>query len=131
MTQLVDHLEVSPEAIDQRMNDRAIAFFQELLRQALTAMRSSTTMCPDQLFEPFTKVYIADSTSVELPETLKDSFPGPGGSASAAGAKIQFTWDSKSSTFEPCTIPSANSPDNKSIDTVVELAHKGALFLFA
>jgi hypothetical protein len=130
VTQLVDHLEVSPEAIYQRMNKRAVAFLQEMIRQALEKIQSVDKVCDDHLFVYFTKVYLADSTGFELPESLKDSFPGSGGSAAKAGAKIQLVWEYKSSVFGHFMLTPWNIPDNKYIDQVVSLAHKGALFIF-
>ena len=42
VTHVVDHLEVSPEAIHQRMNKRAVAFLQDMIRQAFTKMNQIT-----------------------------------------------------------------------------------------
>jgi hypothetical protein len=40
-------------------------------------------------FRPFARVPVADSSGFELPESLKDMFPGAGGSAAQTGTKIQ------------------------------------------
>jgi hypothetical protein len=50
-------------------------------------------VCDDGLFPDFTTVYLADSTGFALPDSLHALFPGSGGSASKAGAKIQAVWD--------------------------------------
>src|SRR4029450_8515631 len=130
VTQCVEHLEVSPEAIYQRMHKRAHAFLQELIQQAFATIHAGTQGCDDGLFASFAKVHIADSTGFELPESLKDSFPGSGGSAATAGAKIQAVWDYKSSTFAHFALTPWNIPDQRYVDTVVALAQKGILFLF-
>src|SRR2546428_13838455 len=44
VTHVVDHLEVSPEAIHQRMNKRAVAFLQDMIRQAFTKVQSLEKM---------------------------------------------------------------------------------------
>src|SRR5712691_6305364 len=74
-------VEVSPEAIHQRMNQRALAFLQDMLRQALAKVQAVEHVCNDGLFTAFTKVYLADSTGFGLPEALHTTFPGSGGSA--------------------------------------------------
>jgi hypothetical protein len=130
VTHVVDHLEVSPEAIHQRMNKRAVAFLQDMIRQAFTKVQSLEKMCDDGLFAYFTKVYLADSTGFGLPESLKETFPGAGGSAAQAGAKIQAVWDYKHSVFAHFALTPWNIPDQKYIDHVVGLARKGALFIF-
>ena len=119
VTQLGEQLEVSPEALHQRMHKRALVFLQEMIRQALTKVQALEKVCDDGLFTYFTKVYLVDSTGFGLPESLKDLFPGAGGSAAKAGAKIQTVWDYKSSGFDHFALTAWNIPDNKYVDTVV------------
>ena len=130
VTQLGEQLEVSPEALHQRMNKRALVFLQEMIRKALTKVQTLDQVCDDGLFTYFTKVYLVDSTGFGLPESLQDLFPGAGGSATKAGAKIQTVWDYKSSRFDHFALTAWNIPDNKYVDTVVALARKGILFLW-
>ena len=122
-------VEVSPEAIYQRMNTHAVSFLQEMICQTLAKVQSLATLCEDNLLTAFTKVYLADSTGFGLPESLQASFPGAGGSAAKAGAKIQAVWDYKSSIFGHFVLTPWNIPDNKYVDTIVTLAQQGVLFL--
>jgi len=128
--QLDEQVEVSPEAIHQRMNPRALAFLQDMLQQALAKVQSVEHVCNDGLFTDFSKVYLADSTGFELPDSLHELFPGSGGSAATAGAKIQAVWDYKNSVFGHFALTPLTMPDQRYVDTVVALAHKGVLFLF-
>jgi hypothetical protein len=129
-TQLSQPVDISPEAIHQRMHKPAIAFLQDMIRQTLAKLSSLDPICDDGLFPSFTKVYIADSTGFALPEALHQTFPGAGGSATKAGAKIQAVWDYKSSLFGHFALTPWNIPDQRYIDQVVALAQKGVLFLF-
>ncbi|MBM4259765.1 MAG: IS4 family transposase, partial [Deltaproteobacteria bacterium] len=128
--QLDDPVDITPEALQQRMTARAVAFLQELVQTAFTKLHTGDTICEDGIFAPFPRVHIADSTGFGLPESLAKEFPGAGGSGSKAGAKIQLVWDYKSHTFDHFALLPWNVPDNKYVDTVVELARAGALFLF-
>src|SRR5215475_12863550 len=130
VTQLDEQGEVSPEAIHQRMNQRALAFLQDMIHQVLAKVQSIEKVCDDGLFTYFTKVYLADSTGFALPDSLHDLFPGSGGSAAKAGAKIQAVWDYKSSVFGHFVLTPWNIPDQKYVDQVIALAQKGALFIF-
>jgi hypothetical protein len=130
VTQLDAQVEGSPEAIHPRMNPRALAFLQDMIPQALAKVHSRETVCDAGLFTFFPKVYLADSTGCELPESLHDLFPGSGGSAAKAGAKIQAVWDYKSRVFEHVVLTPWNSPDQKYVGQVIALAQSGALFLF-
>jgi hypothetical protein len=130
VTQLDEQRAVSPEAIYQRMNKRALAFRQDLIGQALAKVHTLAQVCDDGLFPAFTKVYLADSTGFELPNRLHALFPGSGGSATQAGAKIQAVGDYKRSGFDHFALTPWNLPDQKYVDIVVALAQKGVLFLF-
>ena len=121
---------VSPEALHQRLTEKASAFLQDMIRQALAKAQTLEHVCEDGLFTFFPKVYIADSTGFALPEALHKTFPGAGGSAAKAGAKIQAVWDYKSSVFGHLALTPWNIPDQRYVDTVVALAHKGILVLF-
>jgi len=128
--QLPKPVAVSPEAIYQRMNARALAFLREMIQRAFAKLHAGDTVGEEGLFTPFTRVHIADSTGFGLPDSLQALFPGAGGSAGQAGAKLQLVWDYQSSTFAHFALIPWNIPDNKYIDTVVALAQKGTLFLF-
>src|SRR6266581_698345 len=50
VTQVDEHIEVSPEAIYQRMNKRAIAFLQDIIGKVFDTIRSIDNVCDDGLF---------------------------------------------------------------------------------
>ena len=128
--QLDDPVEITPEALQQRMTARAVAFLQDLVQMVFTKLHTGDTICEEGIFAPFPRVHIADSTGFGLPESLAKEFPGAGGSGSKAGAKIQLVWEYKSHTFDHCALIPWNVPDSKYVDTVVELAQAHSLFLF-
>jgi hypothetical protein len=130
MRRFGDHQGVSAEAIHQRMNKRAVAFLQDLMQQALAKIQALEHPCHDGVFEYFSQVYMADSTGFGLPACLKNLFPGSGGSASVAGAKIQLVWDYQQSLFAHFALTPLNLPDQKYVDQVVALAQRGCLFIF-
>ena len=128
--QLPTPVDFSPEALHQRMTQRAVAFLRALLQRAFAQLHTGDLGCDPDLFAPFTAVHIADSTGFALPPALQELFPGRGGGASRAGAKIQLVWEYLSHSFAHLALVPGTMPDNKYIDTVVRLAQRGALFLF-
>jgi Transposase DDE domain len=128
--QLDRPVDMTPAALQQRMTDRAVAFLREVLQLAFAQLHAMGTVCEDGLFAAFGRVHIVDSTGFGLPESLNTDFPGAGGSGSKAGAKIQLVWDYKSQTFEHFALIPWNVPDNKYVDTVVDLAQPHSLFVF-
>src|SRR5262245_42165694 len=127
---LDEPVDITPEALQQRMTARAVAFLQELVQTAFTKLHTGDTICEEGIFAPFPRVHMADSTGLGLPESLKKEFPGAAGSGSIAAAKIQLVWEYKSHTFDHFARIPWIIPDNKYVDTVVALAHPHALFLF-
>jgi hypothetical protein len=123
-------VDLTPAALQQRMRARAVAFLREVLQTAFATLHAVGTVGEDGLFAAFGRVHIVDSTGFGLPESLKAEFPGAGGSGSKAGAKVQLVWDYKSQTLEHFALIPWNVPDNKYVDTVVELAQPHSLFLF-
>ena len=123
-------VDLTPAALQQRMTDRAVAFLREVLQTAFAKLHAAGSVCEDGLFAAFGRVHIADSTGFGLPASLAAEFPGAGGSGSKAGAKIQLVWDYKSQTFEHFALIPWNVPDNKYVETVVELAQPHSLFVF-
>jgi hypothetical protein len=129
-TPLRQPVEVSPDALHQRLHKQALAFLQDLLRQVLAKLPALTPVGDDGLLAALHKGYITDSTGCALPDALPKTFPGAGGSAAKAGAKIQAVGDYKRSLLDPGALTPGNIPDQRDVDTVVALAQKGIWFLF-
>ena len=123
-------VEITPAGLQQRMTEHAVTVLREVLQRAFATLHSVGPVCEDGVFAAFGRVHIVDSTGFGLPASLAKEFPGAGGSGSKAGAKIQLVWDYKSQTFDHLALLAWNVPDNKYVETVVELAKPYSLFLF-
>jgi hypothetical protein len=121
----------APDAIQQRRNQRALAFLQALIHQARAQGQSIAKVGDAGLFPYFTQGYRAASTGFALPDSLHDLLPGSGGSAAQAGAKIHAGWDDTSSGLGHCGLPPWHMPDQKYVDQVIAFAPKGAWCIFA
>jgi hypothetical protein len=130
VTPLDEQRAVSPEAIDQRMHKRALAFLQALLCQALAQGQTLEKVGDAGLLPAFAKVYLAASTGLELPHSVHALLPGSGGRATQAGANIQAGWAYKRSGFDHFALTPWPLPDPQYVDIVVALAPHGVLLLF-
>jgi hypothetical protein len=110
--QLPEPVTGTPEAGQQRMNDRGVAFLRDLFPTAFAKLHTGDTVWEDGLFAPFGGVPIAERTGFGLPESLHAACPGAGGSGSKAGAKLQLVGDSKRQTFAHCALTPWTVPDN-------------------
>jgi len=93
---IIPGFEITREAFHQRINKYAVKFFEFMLSQAISI---STTKIDLELLSYFKRVLILDSTIIELPTQLAESFKGAGGDGSKASLKIQFCYDLKVGSF--------------------------------
>lgn len=84
--------EVSPQALDERINIASVAFMQCCLEQAL-AMAKRPRAFDRGVLAAFDHVYIIDSTNFDLHPSLRALFKGSSGSASKAAMRIQLVLD--------------------------------------
>lgn len=122
----VKELTLSRPGLHQRINAQAVAFFEKLLSLAIE--RTIPDRLKINLPAQFAGIQIWDSTSFQLPDALAPFFTGKGGSASRAGAKIQFRYDFNRHKWG-YAIQSATEADNSMADNIVALTQPGDLLL--
>jgi len=104
--------EVSSQAIDQRLNDKAVNFLKTLFKKLLKnniLLDSNIECIYDSYFE---RIRIVDATSFQVPEVYKDEYPGSGGSANTSGVKIQLEYELKTGSFMHIDVGPGSSSDN-------------------
>lgn len=69
---------VTSQAVDQRYTPRLAMFLEAIFRKAIT-FRVSREESLAPLLERFSKVVLLDSTSITLPDSMRERFPGCGG----------------------------------------------------
>jgi hypothetical protein len=127
---LARKLDLTPQALDQRLTPAALNFLQQLLRHALqTAHR--TRRQPQGLLDRFTAVVVEDATSIALPASLAPEFPGCGGSAATDGAaalKILLRWDLRTGQILALTAHAGRTAD-RHLAVEPQSVPAGALYL--
>lgn len=135
-TSLNDHLvdlkryhsvRVRKQSLYERFNSKAVAFLKHLLEEQLKLKWSC--QLPWKNLERFTEVLIEDSVRFQLPDHLKDSYPGNGGGASQAGAHLQFEFDLKSGNVKTLSLHHAKYQDQKAARDQVDRISKNSLII--
>lgn len=118
-------VDISGQGIDQRYNEGARKYILELISGQLASQvfRSIDVGWSKH----FKRATILDGTKFDLPENLKDIFPGFGGSASKACLCIQYELDIKSGEVIDLSIHSAKISDTKYAMKMVDSVQDGDL----
>lgn len=106
-------VEVTPQAIDQRHTPKLVSFLEELFRNATkSVVGSNKALAP--ILERFTNVTVMDSSTITLPDEMKEQFAGCGGShgGGAAALKLQTELDLRSGALTHVEIEAGRSTDN-------------------
>lgn len=111
---------ITKQGIDKKFNDCTLTFLRELIEKQLSVELNNQIEAG--WLHPFNRVTIKDGTRFDLPEEYREYLPGSGGSASKAGACLQFEFDIKSGHIIDLSLTPANRPDAKdaleTMDTV-------------
>lgn len=84
-------MQLTTPGLDQRFTSKAVLFLDSLLQHALTEM-IETVPGTRTVLSRFTGVFVADSTTIALPEALASVWPGANG-ANDAAVKVAVRWD--------------------------------------
>lgn len=107
-------VQVTAQAVEQRHTMRLAKFLQALFRKATqTIVKSQKALAP--LLERFPAVLILDSTTVTLPDVMREQFPGCGGThgGGQAAMKVQTQWDLRSGGLDTAAIEAGRDSDYK------------------
>jgi len=115
---LMDDITISPQALDQRFNTESVAFlkaiFQQMLEKQNRILRNDNAL----LKSHFKTIKVVDSTTISLPENLKSTYRGSGGSSSDAAAKVQLEYELFTGNFIQCDIIEGVSNDADYLPTL-------------
>lgn len=117
------NIDISRSGIHQRFTEKTTLFLKCCLQVIMVKRIFEYQAISTELFQPFNRVIISDSSSWDISPQLKDIFPGSGGSASEANCKIQFCYDYKSGSVILLEEMKGTIPDqeySKNIELIIE-----------
>jgi Transposase DDE domain len=116
--------DVTAQAIDQRRTPALMNFLKALFVYATKqVIGSDKSLAP--ILERFTNVTLLDSTTITLPDSMTEEFPGCGGSygSGMAAMKLQTELDLRRGAISHVEIEPGRSPDGA---TIRQHARRGA-----
>ena len=105
---------VTPQAVEQRFTETLVTFLETLFHKAL-AVRIQADRALAPLVERFPAVILQDSSSIALPDELRDRFPGCGGSygGGKAAMKLQVQLDIKHGSLPALSVEAGKNCDQR------------------
>lgn len=118
---------ITKQGIDDNFTAESTEFVRTLVEQQLQSQLCK--ILPLENFRHFTSVKIKDSTRFQVPDNLKDKYPGYGGGASEAGVHVQFEFDLLSGKVADVHVTHALQQDSTDALETVEMIEPGSLLL--
>lgn len=86
-------VQISKQGLNERFSERSATFMQELLQRAVGQMIEGEAM-HSGVFGNFAEIHVQDSTSISLPERLREVWAGCNKQGTgSAGLKISVDWE--------------------------------------
>ncbi len=116
------------QAVQQRLTCAAITFFQSLFQQSLQILQTHCRL-PILLFTQFNAIYLLDSSQIALPTALASEYPGTGGDGPKAAVKWQVLWELLTGNLQHVLGQGAKQSDHRYRD-YLRWVSEGSLILF-
>ncbi|MBU3090410.1 IS4 family transposase, partial [Clostridium gasigenes] len=113
-----EDIKISPQALDKRFNKESVEFLKVIFREMLKRQNKILREGDALLKAHFKAIKIVDSTVISLPEHLKSTFRGTGGSSSDSSVKIQLEYELLTGSFLGCDIFEGVSNDMEYLPTL-------------
>jgi hypothetical protein len=118
-------IEISPQGLDQRITDTAVAFVKVMFSRAIDMFKNQIPL-PLPILQQFNGIYLTDSSVIALPDTLAEDFAGCGGNGPKASVKIQLVFDFLCGNLIQVDLRPGREPDQSYRD-YVQAIPEGAL----
>jgi hypothetical protein len=101
---------ISPQGLAERFNAQAVTYLKQLFEHSLTTFHSKQPL-PLPLLQQFSAILLTDSTQVELPPALAQTWKGAGGCASPAALKMHLTFEYLRGDLQAVALTAGSRPD--------------------
>lgn len=108
-------VEVTPQAVEQRQSPALVQFLQNLFCEGTQlVVGSDRSLAP--ILERFTSVTVLDSSTIQLPPSMREEFAGCGGRCGfgQAALKVQTEWDLRSGALSHVAVEAGRCADGAS-----------------
>ena len=105
-------IEMKRESLHERFTPAAVKYL-EICSQFVLKQKLQNQSLGTELFDPFKRIFIHDSSGWDVDPKLRATLPGYGGSASDANCKIQVCYEYRTGELSFFKITAGTHPDNR------------------
>jgi len=116
---------ITPQGIDERINQYSIAFLQEMFCRAVEVFKNDQPL-PLEVLQQFTAINILDSSTKALPDHMIDEYPGCGGNGPQSSLKIQLVFEFLHGNLNQIALRPGREPD-RGYQDYLEVVEAGSL----
>lgn len=103
-------VDVTAQAIDERIGAASVVFIQSMFQQALQLFKNDQPL-PLAILKQFSSINLVDSTTKALPDSMAEEYPGCGGKSAISSLKIQLVFDYLSGSMKQVEFQAGNEAD--------------------
>lgn len=104
---------ISPEGLNQRLNQTSVNFLKQLLLSLIEKQRPELSIISHEFSTHFNRIRILDSTSFQIANKFENKYPGNGGSGKKAAAKVHVEYDLTTGSFLHLAVGPGKIHDSK------------------
>jgi hypothetical protein len=125
------NMDIKKQSLAERFNDTAVKFIRELLNRHLSDQIDSAIERSKlgNILQHFTSVKLQDSTRFQVPECLKEYYPGSTGASTGAGVHIQFEFDVLNGKVDCLKVTDALRADSTEAEETMDAIETGGLII--
>ena len=129
--ELNPNMQMTPQALSERINSQeCVSFFKAAFLAALQQNRDKMlSLLDSSLLSPFKRIFVEDSTQIQLHPKLSKEFAGSGGSASSAAVKLDLIEDLKNGQISLIELHEGKKPDQALSEKIMAFLQPNDLVL--
>lgn len=110
-------VDISASGLCQRFSQPAVELLERVMQELITEGVQAEQPAPAELLGRFEAVIVEDSSTIKLPDKLKDIWKGCGGGQgqSKAGLKLHVRWDLKQGGLQGPLLTDSRQADQRSV----------------
>lgn len=125
-----DEVVVTGQAFKERFNELAVVWLQGLLVEALRLTMGASGAEVVAMMNAFSAVYLLDSSTIALPDSLQEVFPGCGGAGAKAAVKLYLLLNWLTGEYETMHLEAGRKADQNMGQRFLSGTLSGALWIF-